>query len=131
MTARSARGRRWLRRTAISLAIVAGVLLVPAATAAQRGPEQARPGIPKTDQQKSGEAIFQQNCTLCHVFSGDKKRFNVQSSTELVGLYKRPTITDEAVRGLIAAGLQGRMPSFRHTLAAWELDDLIAYLRIR
>ncbi|OFW37827.1 MAG: hypothetical protein A3F70_05085 [Acidobacteria bacterium RIFCSPLOWO2_12_FULL_67_14] len=65
------------------------------------------------------------------MFSGDKKRFNVQSSTELIGLYKRPTVTDEAVRTLILVGMPGRMPSFRYTLAAREIYDLIAYLKIR
>ena len=101
------------------------------AVRAQAGAGAATPGVPKTEQQKSGEAIFQLNCTLCHVFSGDKKRFGVQASTELIGLFKKPGITDDGVRQFILSGLPGRMPSFRHSLAAWELDDLVAYLRIR
>lgn len=115
----------------ICLVLLAVFGWLPAAPRAQGAGTPSTPGVPKTDQQKSGEAIFQQNCTLCHVFSGDKKRFNVQSSTELIGLYKRPTVTDEAVRTLILVGMPGRMPSFRYTLAAREIDDLIAYLRIR
>lgn len=112
------------------LALLGFGVLFPAGLAAQ-GAASAAPGVPKTDQQKSGEALFQQNCTLCHVFSGDKKRFGVQSSTELIGLYKRPTVADDAVRLLIQGGLPGRMPSFRYTLAPREVDDLVAYLRIR
>ncbi len=113
------------------LASIAALVWMSPAARAQGPGTSGTPGVPKTDQQKSGEAIFQQNCTLCHVFSGDKKRFNVQSSTELIGLFKRPTITDEAVRTLILGGMPGRMPAFRYTLAPRDVDDLIAYLRIR
>jgi mono/diheme cytochrome c family protein len=121
---------RFLLRLAC-LCWFASAVLLPTTLDAQAAPAAAAPGIPKTDQQKSGEAIFQLNCTLCHVYSGDKKRFAVQASTELIGLFKKPGLTDDGVRQFIVTGLPGRMPSFRYTLAAWELDDLVAYLRIR
>jgi mono/diheme cytochrome c family protein len=121
---------RFLDRTTV-LWLAAYVVLLPTTIAAQGAAPAAAPGVPKTDQQKSGEALFQQNCTLCHVYSNDKRRYGVQASTQLIGLFKRPTVTDDAVRQFILAGLPGRMPSFQHTLVASELDDLIAYLRIR
>lgn len=77
----------------------------------------------------SGEALFYQRCPLCHVYTG--RTIAARSKTELIGLYKLPSITDEAVRGLIMGGLSGRMPSFRYTFTQKELDDLIAYLKIR
>src|SRR5688572_14757845 len=106
---------RFLLRLAC-LCWLAPAVLLPATLDAQAGPAAA-PGVPKTDQQKSGEAIFQLNCTLCHVFSGDKKRFAVQASTELIGLFKKPGLTDDSVRQFIVTGLPGRMPSFRYSLA--------------
>jgi mono/diheme cytochrome c family protein len=121
---------RFLHRSAI-LWLAACVVLLPTTVVAQRAAPAATPGVPKTDQQKSGEALFQQNCTLCHVPSNDKRRYGIQSSTQLIGLFERPTITDDAVRQFILAGLPGLMPSFQYTLVASELDDLIAYLRIR
>ena len=111
----------------VCLGLVAVVLGSP--TAAQEA--AATPGIPKTDQQKSGEAVFYQNCTLCHVYSADKKRYGIQASTQLIGLFKKPGLTDDAVRAVILTGFPGRMPSFRYTLAPREIDDLIAYLKIR
>lgn len=111
--------------------LLGSAVMRPTTVAAQGAAPAATPGVPKTDQQKSGEALFQQNCTLCHVYSNDKSRYGIQASTQLIGLFKRPAITDDAVRQLILAGLSGRMPSFQYTLVASELDDLIAYLRIR
>lgn len=103
-------------------------LIVPVDLAAQ-----TPGGVPKTDQQKSGEAIFYRSCTFCHVFSAQKKALIPQylSKTELVGLYKDPLITDDAVRDVILKGMPGRMPSWQYGLTPKEIDDLIAYLKIR
>lgn len=123
---------RPLWRTACLL-LVASAVTVTVTLAAQEGqgntaPRQ-RPGIPKTDQQMSGEALFYQKCPLCHVYTARTEA--ARSRTELVGLYKQPSITDEAVRALIMGGIPGRMSSFRYSLMPQELDDLIAYLKIR
>jgi mono/diheme cytochrome c family protein len=87
--------------------------------------------VPQTDQEKHGEAVFYQNCTLCHVYSNDKKRYNIQSSTQLLGLFKTSAVAEADVRQFILDGLARRMPSFQYTLSSKELDDLIAYLKIR
>jgi mono/diheme cytochrome c family protein len=116
-------GSLWLLVCAIS---------VPMALAAQDSPgTRNRPGVPQTDQQRSGEALFIQNCTLCHVFSNQKRSIGIQASTELVGLFKKPTISDAGVRQLISDGIPKRMPSFKHNFEAREVDDLMAYLKIR
>ena len=114
------------------LLLASCVFAVPLALAAQGGGEpRPRPGVPQTDQQRKGEALFFQNCTLCHVFSGQKKALGIQATTELIGLYKKPTITDATVRNQVTQGLPGFMPSFQYTLRPNDVDDLIAYLRIR
>jgi Cytochrome C oxidase, cbb3-type, subunit III len=111
-----------------ALLLLAGMVILPGILSAQ-----TRGGVPTTDQQKSGEAIFYRKCTFCHVFSNQKKALIPQylSRTELVGLYKDPLITDEAVRDVILKGVPRRMPSFQYTLTSKEVDDLIAYLKIR
>jgi mono/diheme cytochrome c family protein len=84
-----------------------------------------------TDAQKRGEALFLKHCPLCHVFSGQKKDLGIQSPTELRGLFKSSTVSDAAVRQLVTEGVPGKMPSFRHALASQELDDVLAYLKVR
>jgi hypothetical protein len=113
----------------IALLLVYGVILPM--TLAGQGPTRNLPGVPQTDPQRSGEARFIQNCTLCHVFSAQKKSIGVQASTELVGLFKRPTITEAGVRQIILDGFPKKMPSFKYNFEPREVDDLIAYLKIR
>ena len=118
-------------RIAPLLLLVFGMIL-PMTLAAQEGPgTRARPGVPQTDQQRSGEALFIQNCTLCHVFSNQKRSIGIQAQTELVGLFKKPTISDAGVRQLILEGIPKRMPSFKYNFEPREVDDLVAYLKIR
>jgi len=105
--------------------------LAPAAQSDEAGPRSSSPGQPQTDQQKRGEAIFFKNCHLCHIFTAQKAKVKVQAPTELIGLYKKPTITDEAVRQRIQQGIPRVMPSFQYNFQPSELDDLIAYLKIR
>jgi mono/diheme cytochrome c family protein len=98
--------------------------------AAQR-PASPRPGRPETDQQKSGEALFRDNCALCHVHSAAKKRLGTTAATELIELFKKPSVTEASVRRFVLDGLPGQMPSFTHYMTPRELDDLVAYLKIR
>jgi mono/diheme cytochrome c family protein len=122
---------RVFHRIAYLLLAVSGVIF-PMTVAAQEAPgSRSRPGVPQTDQQRSGEALFIQNCTLCHVFSAQKKTIGIQASTELVGLFKKSTINDANVREMILTGIPKKMPSFRYNFEPREIDDLVAYLKIR
>ena len=89
------------------------------------------PGKPQTEQQKRGEALFTNHCPLCHIFTNQKRSLKVQASKELIGLFKDSTTTEEGVRQLIQTGIPQSMPSFKYALEPSELDDLIAYLKIR
>ena len=117
------------------LLVLCGVLIVPITLAAQEGGRGgaagAKPGVPQTAQQRSGEAYFYQNCTVCHVFSNQKKTIGIQAPTELVGLFKDPAIDEAGVRQQIMQGVPGKMPSFRYNFEPREVDDLVAYLKIR
>ena len=53
------------------------------------------------------------------------------NADELVGLFKRPNISEQGVRQLIQTGMPKRMPSFQYNFTPAEVDDLIAYLKIR
>ncbi|MSO83577.1 MAG: cytochrome c [Acidobacteria bacterium] len=84
----------------------------------------------QTEEQKRGDAIFHKNCHLCHISTAQKRELKIVS-TELVGLFMKPNVSEQAVRQLVQGGIPRRMPSFQYTLNASELNDLIAYLRIR
>lgn len=106
----------------------------PAGLAAQEGGGGSALGVTigklQTEEQKRGDAIFHKNCHLCHISTAQKRELKIAFS-ELVGLFQKPTINEQAVRQLVQAGIPGRMPSFRYTLNESEMNDLIAYLRIR
>jgi mono/diheme cytochrome c family protein len=118
-------------RTAARLLVLAFVLAFPLTISAQ---EESSLGVTigklQTDEQKRGDAIFHKNCHLCHISTAQKRELKIVS-TELIGLFKDPTVTDAAVRQLIQQGIPKRMPSFQYTLDASQLNDLIAYLKIR
>lgn len=84
----------------------------------------------QTEEQKRGDAIFHKNCHLCHIATGQKRSLKINAD-ELVGLFKRPNISEPGVRQLIQTGLPKRMPSFQYNFTPAEVDDLIAYLKIR
>ena len=84
----------------------------------------------QTEEQKRGDAVFHKNCHLCHIATGQKRSLKINAD-ELVGLFKRPNITEQAVRQLIQTGIPKRMPSFQYNFTPAEVDDLVAYLKIR
>jgi len=84
----------------------------------------------QTEEQKRGDAIFHKNCHLCHIATGQKRSLKINAD-ELVGLFKRPNISEQGVRQLVQTGIPKRMPSFQYNFTPAEVDDLIAYLKIR
>jgi cytochrome c2 len=115
------------------LLFLTSVLVFPLAAVAQEKQTVAAdaPGKPQTEPQKRGEALFAKHCPLCHIFMNQKKNLKIQASSDLVGLFKDSTISEDAVRQLIQSGIPKMMPGFRYTLEPAELDNLIAYLKIR
>src|SRR5438552_14341108 len=101
-----------VRRIACLVLVVCGFVAAPVALRAQES-GGATPGTPQTDQQKKGEALFLKNCALCHIHTAQKAQLKIQSSTELIGLFKKPTTTEVAVRQRLMQGLPGLMPSFQ------------------
>lgn len=119
------------KRKASLLLVAAAGLIWPTMLAAQ-APAIQTPGRPTTDLQKSGEAVFYQNCTFCHEHDALKRRLVPQFlGPPLIGFYKMKNPSDEAVRAVILKGVPKRMTGFQYTLTSQEVDDLITYLKIR
>lgn len=110
------------------LAALAFVLMLPVSLDAQS--RYATAGKAQTDAELRGEAFFNKTCFLCHNPTGQTKEVGV-AVTDLVGLFKRPGATEEYVRQRIQEGIPRRMPAYKHTYKPEELDNLIAYLKIR
>ena len=112
------------------LVLLACVLALPFGLAAQSGAPAAPPGKAQTDAELRGDAYFQKTCFLCHSPTGQTRELKI-AVTDLVGLFKRPGVTEQYVRERIQDGIPGRMPAYRHTYTPSELDNVIAYLKIR
>ena len=117
-------------RRIAGLVSLAFVLAFPFGLDAQSGAPAAPPGKPQTDAELRGDALFQKTCFLCHTPTGQTRELKI-AVTDLVGLFKRPGVTEQYVRERIQAGIPERMPAYRHTYTPEELDNLIAYLKIR
>ena len=98
---------------------------VDRSTASVRKSAAARPSL--NEQQKSGEALFVQNCTLCHMPSNQKKRLKIQAPP-LEGMYGENADGD-VLRQFIQQGVPGMMPAFRFGLEPKQVDDIVAYLK--
>ena len=112
------------------LAFLTCALAFPLVLQAQSGPPAAIPGKPQNDAELRGDALFQKTCFLCHVPTGQTKELKIVA-TDLVGIFKRPGVTEDYLRQRIQDGIPRRMPAYRHTYTPPELDNLIAYLKIR
>ena len=92
---------------------------------AARKPSAPRPAL--NEQQRRGEALFVQNCPLCHVPSNQKKRLGIQGPV-LQGLFGEEA-DEDALRQYIQQGVPGKMPGFRYALEPKQVDDLIVFLK--
>ena len=126
-------------RLVLRLLLFAFLAFVPIGAAAQEGGGEGGGGGSalgvtvgklQTEEQKRGDAIFHKNCHLCHISTAQKRELKI-NATELVGRFKQPNVSEQAVRQLIQDGIPRRMPAFKYAFTAADLDDLIAYLKIR
>ena len=109
----------------LSFAVVSPV------TAAAQAPPGSGAGTPQTAAEQRGEAQYVKTCMLCHGPTSGQARALQLDAPDFIGLFKRPEITEEYVRQMTAVGLPGLMPGYQYTYTPDELDDLIAYLKIR
>jgi mono/diheme cytochrome c family protein len=112
------------------LVVLALTLVFPPALAGQGAEAPTRSGTPQTDAQLRGDALFDKNCFLCHEPTRQTRELKI-AAPDLIGLLKQSMVSEEAVRRRVQEGIPRRMPSFRYTLTPGDVDDLIAYLKIR
>ena len=116
-----------------------GFLLSPPAALKAQEPEsrpqeqasavQKRNAAPPVlnEQQRRGEALFVQNCPLCHIPSKQKKTLGIQGPI-LRGMYGEDA-DEDSLRQIIQQGIPAKMPGFRYTLDSKQIDDVIAFLK--
>jgi mono/diheme cytochrome c family protein len=119
-----------------SLLLIAAIFIFPPLSFAQEsGADQPAAGARKSaaaraalnEQQKSGEAWFVQNCTLCHMPTNQKKRLKILAPP-LEGMFGEDA-DSQVLRQFIEQGIPGKMPAFRFGLEPKQVDDLVAYLK--
>jgi mono/diheme cytochrome c family protein len=72
-----------------------------------------------------GKILFQARCATCHGFEGGGAE---PTHVQLAGV--APSLNDAELKEMIRTGdVNLKMPSFGATLAADELDDLVAHIR--
>lgn len=82
-----------------------------------------------TETEKSGHALYQQRCVVCHSDRTEKKL----AGPPMLGIYKKQYLpsgaaaTDERVSATILHG-RGMMPAQGNAIDQQQLDDLLAYL---
>ena len=105
--------------------------MVSPVTAAAQFPPGSGAGTPHTAAEQRGEAHYVQTCILCHGPTTGQARALELGAPDFIGLFKRPEITEEYVRQMIAVGIPRLMPGYQYSYTPDELADLIAYLKIR
>jgi mono/diheme cytochrome c family protein len=121
-------------KRAIQLFLVTGLLGLAANVLAQSSKpgRSFKPNPNLNDQEKRGEYLFLQRCALCHVTKYGKEVAAPRHPpvwVNLEGLFKDADSSKETeVRGFILEGTS-RMPGWKYTLEAKQIDDLIAYLK--
>jgi mono/diheme cytochrome c family protein len=124
-------GDKQLRHFVLPL-LMGSLLLQPSLFAQTKAGAPFRPNANLTAQEKSGERLFFQRCSLCHV-----PQYSKTSAVSdlppvyisLDGLFKDADAGMEATaRTFIMNGTQ-RMPAFKYGLKPEEIDSVIAYLK--
>ena len=88
-------------------------------------PAQGSGATSLTDQQKTGQRIFQQRCSVCHTLP------TIQSTkTYGPALYKELVNGNEdRITEFIRSGSPGKMPGFRYGLEPKEIEAIVEYLK--
>ena|SRR3984885_14904471 len=111
--------------TVVVLCMIMALAFEARSPAVGQKPAAAHPVL--NEQQLRGEALFVQNCPLCHVPSKRKKRLGIQGPV-LQGVYSEDS-DDSSLHQIIEQGFTGQMPAFRYTLDQKQVDDLVAFLK--
>ena len=111
---------------ALAAASMSGAVAVRAQTKADSAPATTQK---LSDQERRGEGLFLQRCSLCHLPRKLKFGSPAVVGPSLSGQFK--TATPEEMKTLKGFILKGGpdMPGFQYGLDPKDVDDLIAYLK--
>jgi len=126
-------GARGIQR----LLTIAGLLAFVATVAAQSGPATQWPATPfkpnpnLSAQERSGEHLFLQRCSICHLAAYSKasptgwpnKAPSLEGVLQGAGPDKETAVREATLKGSL------NMPGFQYALEPSDLDALIAYLK--
>ena len=112
---------------ALAAAWIAGTA---SAQAQNTRPDAAPPSAQKlSGQERRGEGLFLQRCSLCHLPRKLKFGSPAVIGPSLSGQFRTATPEEmKTLRGFILKGGPD-MPGFQYGLGTQEMDDLIAYLK--
>lgn len=86
-----------------------------------------------TEQEMTGETLFQENCAFCHAPDGTGKNwigsFLEPHPRNLTDSNNMREMTAERLRGVIRNGLPGTtMPAWKSVLSAAQIDAIVVYI---
>jgi mono/diheme cytochrome c family protein len=120
-----------IQMSAVAVVALAAVLShEPSQLSAQAGsPSAPRAVAQLSSEERRGEGLFLQRCSLCHLPRKLKFGSPAVIGPSLSGQFKDATPDQmKTLRGFILKGGPD-MPGFQYGLEANEVDDLIAYLK--
>ena len=107
-----------MRRSWLSMAVLAALAAIPLAALAQQSA-----AVQLSDKEAQGRKLFNQSCMVCHT--------KPQITSGMYGpvLSKETANGDpEVLRGLISDG-SPRMPGFKYHFTPAQIDALVAYVK--
>ena len=108
-----------------SLCLLAQSEQAPAAQEPQASSAKLKANF--SDQERRGEGLFLQRCSLCHLPQLPTHR---RLASDLTGLFAgADTEKEQSIREVISKGVPTMMPGFQYGLSAKQFDDLISYLK--
>jgi mono/diheme cytochrome c family protein len=129
-----------MRRQLGLLLGLCGLLLLGGCTAPEdvQGPQPLLIKPPPSERMRRGARLYHDYCAYCHGVEGNGKALNTPYLPKLPrdytdGEYMRvktdQDLYDVIARGGRSVGLSALMPPYDQTLRAWEIWDVVVYLR--
>src|SRR5690349_13234510 len=121
----------------LAVGILAITLLRPAINAQSGEAQPAKSAQPVSEQAKNGKVIFNDYCYRCHEADSERAKPLGPMGPQLSGIFKREKlivgkpVTESNVKDVIKMGPTPGMPGFRYALSEQQIDDLIAYLKVK
>jgi mono/diheme cytochrome c family protein len=118
-------------------AILATIIFNSPVNAQSREAPAAKGAPALSEQAKKGKLIFNDYCYRCHEVDSERAKPLGPMGPQLAGIFKREKlivgkpVTEANVKDVIKMGPTPGMPGFRYTLSDQQIDDVLAYLKVK